>query len=1094
MHAESAARARINLWLFDSQPPADGMDQEVVLEAFDYAAEACRADTDEDGAPDCYDLCPNQDEGGDADADGFPDCVDACEGPERNADGDEAPDCVDGCPEDPAKVAPGLCDCGAPEGDSDGDGVPDCVDDCPADPAKVALGVCGCGMPETDADVDGSPDCIDGCPLDAAKVEAGVCGCGVADADGDGDGSADCADGCPEDPAKSAPGVCDCGVSDADGDGDGHADCEDGCPEDPAKTEAGLCGCGVADLDDDSDGSANCLDGCPNDSMKTEPGQCGCGVSEADRDGDGSPDCVDECPEDPQKQAAGACGCGLAEEDADEDGVLDCEDGCPGDPAKTEAGACGCGELEADEDGDGVFDCVDACPQAPGFERLVPTAGGVVTSERGRTGLALQVLGSPMVGWHAAEVSLRVAAGEEAWRCSCVDPHPLTGEAGGCGEHPLRREAPGGDCWFAGSGPLLEVFTEAALAEGYGLMVQGVSTPPGCALDGIEVGGPVASRADPRPGRLLVALDRSGSMGWTSRPGEEDCGAQEGAAAEACQPSRWALLSGVVEAGLAVASDLARPEDAIRALSFAEEASAQSDWSGLEAGALDDWLGDQPLGGASSIGAALQSVQAAFGAGAEQARQVVLLFTDGEQSVAPCLVGGLGVAAAAGPGCTLATGAEPLALGDTAVCPFQLRFDEPTGADDELHAALSASCGGRHFSETGLDRAALTDFVLSGLFEAIGGHVLADQQRLFLDEEAPSQGVDFTLGSDQAVVTLLLQWSGEAPSFELGRRDRRFALGGPRAPIRSGEGWATIRLRAPLCDAMGCLGLGGDWQLWVAGPPSERPVDLSVIAESIGATAEFRVEQPEGEGGGAPILIEARLRGGPLEGAEVLVGVAAPGQGAAQRLAEAEVALVPLSRDERLSAAGRKAAALRGDPDFRVERGAPSALELREVEPGLFQARIEAARVGSYAFDFRVRSEALTQVHRRSLLVPAVVASVEVDEALKAADCPEGVEASDCFDARLRPLDTEGGLMGPGKAGLFTSETALRVVDLLDGTYRVVWPRGEALEVAVRGVPVSLTAPEPSPEPEEGCGCSPGGSAPANPLLLLLLLGLRRRR
>jgi len=248
--------------------------------------------------------------------------------------------------------------------DADGDTVPDCADGCPNDPDKIAPGVCGCGIADTDTDGDGAADCVDGCPNDPGKTAPGVCGCGVADADSDGDGTLDCLDGCPDDPNKTAPGVCGCGIADTttDTDGDGTVDCIDGCPNDPSKTAPGACGCGFAETDTDGDGTPDCTDGCPNDPGKTAPGACGCGIAETDTDGDGTPDCTDACPADPAKIAPGVCGCGVAETDTDGDGSPDCVDGCDTDPDKTAPGACGCGIPDTDVDGDGLLDCFDNCP------------------------------------------------------------------------------------------------------------------------------------------------------------------------------------------------------------------------------------------------------------------------------------------------------------------------------------------------------------------------------------------------------------------------------------------------------------------------------------------------------------------------------------------------------------------------------------------------------------------------------------------------------------------------------------------------------------------------------------------------------------
>lgn len=71
-----------------------------------------------------------------------------CQG---DPDGDGAIGCDDGCPFDPAKIDPGLCDCGVPDDDTDFDGVPDCLDLCPGTPQEpvnedgcpmTALGAC----------------------------------------------------------------------------------------------------------------------------------------------------------------------------------------------------------------------------------------------------------------------------------------------------------------------------------------------------------------------------------------------------------------------------------------------------------------------------------------------------------------------------------------------------------------------------------------------------------------------------------------------------------------------------------------------------------------------------------------------------------------------------------------------------------------------------------------------------------------------------------------------------------------------------------------------------------------------------------------
>ena len=65
--------------------------------------------------------------------------------------------------------------------DTDGDGTSNCNDGCPNDPNKIAPGICGCGVADTDTDGDGTANCNDGCPNDPNKTAPGICGCGNSD-------------------------------------------------------------------------------------------------------------------------------------------------------------------------------------------------------------------------------------------------------------------------------------------------------------------------------------------------------------------------------------------------------------------------------------------------------------------------------------------------------------------------------------------------------------------------------------------------------------------------------------------------------------------------------------------------------------------------------------------------------------------------------------------------------------------------------------------------------------------------------------------------------------------------------------------------
>ncbi|MBK7553483.1 MAG: thrombospondin type 3 repeat-containing protein [Flavobacteriales bacterium] len=213
-------------------------------------------DTDSDGVADCNDNCPNiAGQQGSLCDDGDPDTSGDAINANCICEGSTTPCPDDGDPCTAEVVVQGVCTHPALP-DTDSDGTCDLIDGCPNDPNKIAPGVCGCGVADIDTDGDLTLDCNDGCPNDPNKIAPGVCGCGVADTDTDGDLTLDCNDGCPNDPNKIAPGVCGCGVADTDADNDGVADCNDLCPNGPEP------GTPCDDLDANTTGdviTANCV-------------------------------------------------------------------------------------------------------------------------------------------------------------------------------------------------------------------------------------------------------------------------------------------------------------------------------------------------------------------------------------------------------------------------------------------------------------------------------------------------------------------------------------------------------------------------------------------------------------------------------------------------------------------------------------------------------------------------------------------------------------------------------------------------------------------------------------------------------------------
>jgi outer membrane protein OmpA-like peptidoglycan-associated protein len=179
----------------------------LVLFALFVARPVHAFDSDDDGIPNKYDLCPKEAE----DKDGFED-TDGCPDPDNDKDG--IPDIQDKCvnvPEDRDGFQDGD---GCPDPDNDMDGIPDDKDKCPNDPEDKDGFQDNDGCPDPDNDNDGVIDTQDKCP-DAAEDKDGFeDNDGCPDPDNDKDGIKDNVDKCPNE-AETMNGV----------------DDDDGCPD-----------------------------------------------------------------------------------------------------------------------------------------------------------------------------------------------------------------------------------------------------------------------------------------------------------------------------------------------------------------------------------------------------------------------------------------------------------------------------------------------------------------------------------------------------------------------------------------------------------------------------------------------------------------------------------------------------------------------------------------------------------------------------------------------------------------------------------------------------------------------------------------------
>jgi len=196
-------------------------------------------DSDRDGVPDRFDLCPDTPR---RDAFGNRVVVDK-HGCPIDTDGDGVPDYRDLCPDTPEAAWGFVDEFGCPL-DTDGDGVPDYRDRCPNTPFGVEVDEFGCPI---DSDGDGVPDYRDLCP-DTPEAAWGFVdehGCPI---DTDGDGVPDYRDRCPDTPAAARGFVDEFGCP-LDTDGDGVPDYRDRCPGTPPGVEVDEYGCPIVKVE-----------------------------------------------------------------------------------------------------------------------------------------------------------------------------------------------------------------------------------------------------------------------------------------------------------------------------------------------------------------------------------------------------------------------------------------------------------------------------------------------------------------------------------------------------------------------------------------------------------------------------------------------------------------------------------------------------------------------------------------------------------------------------------------------------------------------------------------------------------------------------
>ncbi len=615
-----------------------------------------------------------------------------------------------------------------------------------------------------------------------------------------------------------------------------------------------------------------------------------------------------------------------------------------------------------------------------------------------------------------------------------------------------------------------------------------------------------------KPARLVLVFDKSGSMAWSSKlDGDATCGALFAPNAN-CR--RWDVLRRASAQMVSVAKAYRITGDKLGVVFFNQDAentaalpagsaAAITDMTGVTLDAIDTAIGTRAPGGSTSIGDGIGNLSTVL-TGADNATfsNSILLFTDGEQNAAQFVVDNgsrLLLNATNSPigGTEVAPGSTQLKL-----CPFKLRLDNP--ADPSSTTLLQtiadrSACGAMNSSLT-LDNPPVG--AIQYFIQVLNGTLFGDKLELIQVRKgmqaAPAAGLPpplslpFTTSKQDVAFTALLGWDSGfqvegRPALQLSKDGINFNVGqDPNVRIGTGLGHIAMTLRPPFCNvARQCVRPEGTWTLSVGRtmPRGSGNWSLIVIGDNATLASEFSAKQAT-PGIGQPLQLEARLSEGgqPLAGlaaGSVRAFIQAPAQSLGNVLSASNAKPGGAPEVDPGSAAGRKVQAMLADPAERakilaaLELGAEQGVPLAETSPGVYAASFPATVAeGMYRVSFRVEgtsagNAAFTRVFDTDRYVP-----VQPDDAASARTMQiapflpcDARYAGGCKQITLKPVDTAGNLVGPGKApGMIFTGAGAEVLgtaeDRLDGSYvlRVghVQATGTTPPLLIAGVTLNL--------------------------------------
>lgn len=626
------------------------------------------------------------------------------------------------------------------------------------------------------------------------------------------------------------------------------------------------------------------------------------------------------------------------------------------------------------------------------------------------------------------------------------------------------------------------------------------------------------------PARLVLVLDKSGSMLWSSHPQDPGCGVFT-TPPPGCEPQRWEVLGDAVEQMLVVAEAYALPTDVFAAALFDGRVldANRFDFTTIDPTSVDAFLDDlatRTPSGSTSIGAGVEEFRTELSSPGTFT-QTILVFTDGDQNTAPFLVtNATQVLINPAANSPVGAGVAEFVPGVVRLCPFALRADSPSGllGSTYLQEIADRRCEGIMNTTVSVDPGdpELIQFFLQVLNDTLVGDKLemaSVQDGQITESGAPTTTVEFTTSADDVSFTVLINW---AERFN-GLIDAELVKDGVVIPLISppvieiassggsyvltdeGENYFSATLRQPFCnDDHECVDPAGEWVLRF------RPFfevgdtftyNVFVIVDNASIASEFRASQSPA-GVGEPLLVEARLSegGAPLTGladGSVRAIVARPDAGLGNVLSLAKVDPVDNSEDDDISAAGRKASAMLNDPALRdellaaLEAGLASEVTLTEGEPGVYTAVYTDTVVeGVYLVNVFVDGETtrngrFTRTFETGHYIEVVPDPSAVEASMVITPFLNCTFAGGCFSILVTPVDRLGNLLGPGKDPLFhlpldsKAQLIEPAIDNLDGTYEIRIGFAEEIqenptvqigEVSVRP---EIIPPPPPPPPDK---------------------------